>query len=125
MALKLRSHFIWLALILALLPLVAHAREAREQARIDFLIHGVETAKDVTFTRNGSDYHGAEAAKHLRMKVNYAGERVKTAEEFIKYCASESSLTHRKYSVRTGDGKPVDAAEYFTARLREFDAGKH
>lgn len=106
---------------MALMPGLVWAREAREQARIDFLIHEVETARGITFIRNGSEYDGTEGAKHLRMKLGFAGDRVKTAEDFVKYCASESSMSHRKYQVRTADGKTTDAAAYFYAKLREFD----
>jgi len=106
---------------IALMPVIAQAREAREQTRIDFLIHEVETARGMTFIRNGSEYDGAAGAKHLRMKLGFAGDRVKTAEDFVKYCASESSMSHRKYQVRTADGKTTDAAAYFYAKLREFD----
>ena len=97
------------------------ARDTREQARIDFLIHSVETATDVKFVRNGSDYDGIAGAKHLRMKLGYAGERVKTAEDFVTYCASESSFTHQKYKIRSADGRMTDAATYFRAKLHEFD----
>ncbi len=112
-----------LVLVLALLALPhrASAREAREQARIDFLLRKVETSKGVVFIRNGSEHDGPAAASHLRMKLNYAGERLKTAEQFITYCASQSSITHRKYQVRLADGKTVDAASYFEEKLREFD----
>jgi len=113
-----------LLMLVALLPSPARAREAREQARIDFLIHGVETSSGMKFIRNGSEYDGVAGAKHLRMKLGYAGERVKTAEEFVKYCASESSFTHQKYKIRAADGTTSDAASYFHARLREFDERK-
>ena len=116
--------FVRLGLLLALLSLLPcslWAREAREQARIDFLIHGVETTAKVKFVRNGTEYDGPAAASHLRMKLGYAGERVKTAEDFVKYCASESSLTHQKYKIRAADGTMTDAAVYFQTKLREFD----
>ena len=108
-------------LAIALLPSLIWARDAREQARIEFLIRGVETSSRVRFIRNGSEYDGVDGAKHLRMKLAYSGERVKTAEEFVKYCASESSMTHQKYQVRLPDGTTIDAAAYFNAKLREFD----
>jgi hypothetical protein len=110
--------------VIGLLPICASARDAKEQARIDFIIHDVETSQGLKFIRNGSEYDGAAAAKHLRMKLNYAGDRVKTAEDFIKYCATESSLTHQKYTVRTSNGKVRDSAAYFTERLHVFDRGK-
>ncbi len=116
-----RSLVLVLALLAALtVPHRASAREAREQARIDFLLHTVETSK-VVFIRNGSEHDGPAAASHLRMKLNYAGERLKTAEQFITYCASQSSITHRRYQVRLADGKTVDAASYFEEKLRGFD----
>ncbi len=115
------SRYLRLVLLLVLMPAVLFAREAREQARIDFLIQGVEKSSGLKFIRNGTDYDGAAAAKHLRMKLDYAGARLKTAEEFVKYCASESSMTHQKYKIRLADGATVDAAEYFAERLRVFD----
>lgn len=119
---KYRPLLLWF--LIAFAPLLASAREVKEQARIDFIIYDVETSRDLKFIRNGSEYDGAAAAKHLRMKLDYGGERLKTAEDFIKYCASESSLTHRKYAVRTADGKVTDSAKYFTERLRAHDAEK-
>ncbi len=114
-----------LLLLFAFLPALVFAREASEQARIDFLIHGVETSSGIRFIRNGSEYDGAAAAKHLRMKLDYAGKRLKTAEDFVKYCATESSLTHQKYKIRLADGTTTEAATYFLAKLREFDREKH
>jgi hypothetical protein len=113
-----------LLLAIALLPALAFARDAKEQARIDFLIREVETSRDLAFIRNGSEHDGAAAAEHLRRKLDHAGERLKTAEEFIKHCASESSISRRNYKVRTADGKTVDASVYFGERLREFDQRK-
>jgi hypothetical protein len=108
-------------LLAAVLPASLGARDAREQARIDFLIRAVETATNVKFVRNGTEYDGVAGAKHLRMKLGYAAERVKTAEDFVKYCASESSFTHQKYKIREADGTMKDAAAYFHAKLRECD----
>jgi hypothetical protein len=113
---------LWLVLVLAAsLPFSLWARDGREQARIDFLIHGVETATNVKFVRNGTEYDGAAGAKHLRLKLSYAGARVKTAEDFVKYCATESSFTHEKYKIRAADGTMMDSAAYFQAKLREYD----
>jgi hypothetical protein len=112
--------------LLLLLPLsVTLARDAREQARIDFLIHTVELSSGLKFIRNGTEYVGPAAAAHLRMKLGYVGERVKTAEQFVKYCASESSITHQKYKVKLADGTMMDAANYFTEQLHQFDQEKN
>ncbi len=119
-----KLHIASLVCLLTLLSGIVLARDAREQRRIDFLIQSVETSKGIVFIRNASEHDGRAAAAHLRMKLNYAGERVKTAEDFVKYCASESSLTHRKYRIRLPDGTTTEAATYFAERLREFDQQK-
>ena len=121
---RLKTYLFGILTLLAFFSTFAQARDAHEQARIDFLLSSVETAKGMTFIRNGSNYDGAAAAKHLRAKLNYGGERLKTAEDFIKYCATESSITHRKYQVRTADGTTTEAAAYFSSLLREFDQGQ-
>ena len=114
---------LWAVLCLVL-PAVVTAREAKEQARIDFLLRGIETAKGVTFIRNGKAHDAADAGSHLRRKLAYADERIQTAEQFIKHAASESSVTGRNYQVRLADGTTLDAATYFKQQLREFDARK-
>jgi hypothetical protein len=97
------------------------AREAREQARIDFLLHEVETSAGIKFIRNGTEHDGPAAARHLRNKLSVAAARIATAEDFVKYCATESSLTHEKYKVKLAGGTALDAAAYFQAALRKFD----
>jgi hydrogenase maturation factor HypF (carbamoyltransferase family) len=115
-----------LVLIVALLlPPLLFARGAREQQRIDFLLHTVETSNRIVFIRNGSEYDGHAAAQHLRQKLSYVGEKIQTAEQFIQYCASESSITHRKYTVRLENGVTVDSATYFSGLLRDYDQQKH
>jgi hypothetical protein len=109
--------------VLLVRPPLLFGREAREQTRIDFLLNRIESSAEIKFIRNGSEHDGKAAAAHLREKLNYGGGRIATAEDFIKYCASESSLTHQKYKVRLADGTLLDAADYFRAELRKFDAG--
>ena len=100
----------------------ATAPHATEQARIEALIGAVGKLQGATFIRNGSEHTAAEAADHLRLKWKNAGSRVRTAEDFIRVCASESSMSGRKYRIRFADGREVDSADYFTAELRRFDA---
>ena len=116
-----QSSFRVLATVLCLLPVLVFGRDSREQARIDFLIHGVETSTGIKFIRNGTEHDAAAAAAHLRQKLKYLGDRIQTAEQFVKYCASESSLTHRPYKIQLPDGTTKNAADYFTEQLRKFD----
>jgi hypothetical protein len=103
------------------LPALLWARDAREQQRIDYLIQSFASLKGATFIRNGTEHDAATARDHLQTKLRYAGERVKTAEQFIKYCATESSLTHQPYKIRFSDGKVTTTATFFAEKLKEFD----
>jgi hypothetical protein len=110
-----------IALVLVLATTCVFARSAKEQARIDYLINSLSDLKSVVFIRNGSDYDASAAQNHLRQKLRFAGERIHTAEQFIKYCASESSMIRKPYQIRFSDGKVENTADYFAAKLREYD----
>jgi len=91
-----------------------------EQQKIDYLIATVATLHGASFIRNGSAYDGAQAAAHMRLKLRFAGSRVKTAEDFIVYCATGSSVSGTRYSIRFADGHSIDAATFLRGRLAVF-----
>jgi hypothetical protein len=95
---------------------------SHEAARIEALIGSVEKAKGLVFIRNGEEHDAAAAGAHLRMKWKRAGSRVRTAEDFIKVCATESSMSGQKYQIRFADGRVVNSADYFNAQLHRIDA---
>lgn len=111
----------FLALILLAIPGSAHARDAKEDVRIGHLISSVEKLEGAAFIRNGTEYDPKSAAAHLRMKLGKAGDRVKTATDFIDGIASKSSVTGKPYQIRKKDGSVTDARPYFYTRLREYD----
>jgi len=82
----------------------------------------VATLKDATFIRNGTPYDAAHAADHMRLKLRFAGSRVKTAEDFITYCATGSSMSGIKYSIRFSDGRTVDSVTFLHGKLTEYEA---
>lgn len=123
--------FLWLALLLATTcTLSAEAastdtaqRQAVEQRKIDFLIDSVATLKDARFMRNGTSHDADQAAFHMRMKLRLAGSRVKTAEDFIRYCGSKSSRSGAPYRIRFADGHSIDAETFLRRRLADYPAG--
>ena len=116
--------FISLAFVLLLFPTLLLARDAREQQRIDYLMQSLSSLKGAVFIRNGKEYDAPAARDHLQAKLNFAGERVKTAELFIKYCATESSASHQPYKIRFADGTVTETAAFFSEKLKEFDRKK-
>ena len=100
------------------LPL-AHLSEAQ---KIAALIHSVETLKGAVFIRNGTEYDAAKAASHLRRKLDYAGDRIQTANQFIDQLATGSSMTGKPYKIRYANGTTVESAVYFREQLRKLEA---
>lgn len=110
--------------------LLAAARVARaapdeiEQARIERLLHYVETRKDLVFVRNGKDHSARDAALFLRAKYAKMGEHVTTAVQFIDQIASRSSTTGEVYKVRLADGRVLPAAKVLRDELARMDRAR-
>ncbi|HEX5057435.1 MAG TPA: DUF5329 family protein [Gammaproteobacteria bacterium] len=93
-----------------------------ETRKIDYLIASIETLQNAEFIRNGKAYNARDAADHLRLKRKKAGSRIKTANDFIRYCATASSMSGKPYQIRFEDGTLVFTGEYLRRKLAEFEA---
>ncbi|MCK9195649.1 MAG: DUF5329 domain-containing protein [Syntrophales bacterium] len=111
---------ILLIILISLVAVRAYAQDSREAAKIQLLIASVETLEGAKFIRNGREYDARPAANHLRLKLKNAGNYVKTAEDFIKYCGSKSSMTGKPYLIRFSDGTTVKAEVFFRKKLVAF-----
>jgi len=94
-----------------------------ERERTERLIATVERA-DVVFIRNGREHDAGEAAAHLRRKWEQAGDRIRTAEDFIEQVGSRSSQSGEPYRIRTPDGTERESAHWLRERLQEIDAAR-
>jgi hypothetical protein len=95
-------------------------QEAFEQHRIDYLIDSVAALRGASFIRNGKAYDAAKAASHMRLKLRFAGSQVHTAEDFIVYCGTGSSVSGNKYTIRFADGQSIDSASFLRRKLAEY-----
>jgi hypothetical protein len=91
-----------------------------EQKKIEYLIQSIATLQNATFVRNGVEYDAPHAADHLRLKLRRAGNRVKTAQDFIVICATTSSASAQKYQIKFQDGHVVEAATYLRDKLDHY-----
>lgn len=107
-------------ILVSLVVASAYAQDSREAAKIQHLIASIETLEGAKFIRNGREYDARSAADHLRLKLKNAGYRVKTAEDFIKFCGSKSSITGEPYLIRFADGTTVKAEVFFRKKLMAF-----
>jgi hypothetical protein len=91
-----------------------------EARKIEYLIAAIETLPNAQFIRNGTAYEAKDAADHLRLKLRMAGSRVVTAEDFIRLCASVSSVSASPYLIRFADGHTVTSEAFMKEKLAEF-----
>ena len=95
-----------------------------EPEKIEALIATVEKSAGLRFMRNGKDYDGAAAGKHLRDKLKGAGSRVTTARDFIDKLASSSLQSGKHYQIRYSDGRVENSREFLNRKLAELEKGK-
>ena len=98
----------------------AFGQQDIEQSKIEYLISSIAELHDAQFIRNGSEYDSQRAADHLRVKLHYAGGRIKTAEDFIVYCATGSSMTGEPYLIKFADGRLVTTATFLRDKLAAY-----
>jgi hypothetical protein len=101
-------------------PAVAPLSDAE---KIDALIRAVEARKDLQFIRLDVVHSAGEAAGVLRIKLAFAGSRVKTVDDFIDHVATASSTTGKPYFVRYPDGRQVTSAEFLRDELKRIESG--
>jgi hypothetical protein len=115
-----KSILVTACVILALFSGAVNAQDNMERKKIEFLISSVENLKGAKFIRNDLEHDGKEAAEHLRMKLQKAGGKVQTADDFIRLCASKSFISGKPYMVKKSDGKTIKTEEYFREKLKEY-----
>src|ERR1700676_1087030 len=91
-----------------------------EEKKIDYLIASIETLQNAQFIRNGVAYEAKAAADHLRLKRRGAGDRAATVDDFIRLCASVSSMSGIPYQIRFSDGRVVASETFLRERLAGF-----
>ena len=112
-------------LIVILIALICFcAAQVTAKQNDDQVTHEVEQLIDFvristcTFYRNGSWSEAGKAADHINRKYQYVKKRglIKTAEDFIKYAATKSSMSGKRYLVQC-DGEALNCAEWLKAEL--------
>lgn len=102
-------------------PQSSAAPPLTESQKIDRLIAYVGNLKSAVFIRNGDEHTAIEAAKHLQMKREKAGDRVKTADDFIRLCASKSYWSGKAYQIRLADGRTRSAEDVLREELARLE----
>jgi hypothetical protein len=99
------------------------AEPTSESEKIDALIKRIAARTDLSFERNGTTYTSTEAAQHLQVKREFAGDQIRTARDFIDRLGTASSMTGQAYRVRFANGQSIASAEFLHAELAAIEAG--
>ncbi|MEO7698430.1 MAG: DUF5329 family protein [Opitutus sp.] len=87
---------------------------------IESLLSYIGGLEGASFVRNGTAHSPKEAEAHLRMKWTKQKAQIRTAEEFIQKCATDSSTSGKPYVIRFADKSEVKAADLLTKQLAEL-----
>ncbi len=92
-----------------------------EQQKINLLYQEIRSSQAI-FIRNGIEYDAEKAVSHLKRKHDYAGDKIQTARQFIKYLATESSMTGIAYKIKLPGGKVVESGPYLLQVLKKIES---
>ena len=92
-----------------------------ESEKIELLIAHIEAMQNARFIRNGKEYSSSRAARHLRKKWSHVKKRISTADQFIEYIASKSSVSNKPYQIKMSDGSIVTSEAVLRTRLGEIE----
>jgi hypothetical protein len=109
-----------LVIIAVLVTTAVRAQGLSEAQRIESLIRAVEALPNAKFVRNDTEHDASKAGEHLRLKLRESRGRCKTAEDFIRVCASGSSVSGKRYQIRFADGTVQTSEAFLRARLKEL-----
>jgi hypothetical protein len=102
-----------LCLLMLLLIHISSAAGITEE--IESLLLFIEQS-ECTFVRNGNHYDSVKAREHIEKKYAYYKERISTAEDFILYSATQSSITGEPYMVIC-NGENMATSDWLNAEL--------
>ncbi|MEO5700910.1 MAG: DUF5329 family protein [Casimicrobiaceae bacterium] len=103
---------------LTVAPIAQATPDARASAEIEQLLGAIDHS-GCTFVRSGEEYTGAQARRHLELKLGFARSRIDSADQFVRDLASASSTTGEAYRIRCGRDESA-ARTWLESRLRSI-----
>ena len=103
--------------------LIAVSASAGTQEEINHLLHYVANT-DCQYNRNGTDYDGKEARDHITVKYKYYMDDIKTSEDFIRYSATSSKISGKKYRIKCPGSEFVYADDWLLQELESYRHGE-
>jgi hypothetical protein len=72
------------------------------------------------YERNGSVYDGARAEKHINRKYEYFKDKINSAEDFIKYSATKSTMSGKHYKIHCDNIATQNSSDWLLNELKKY-----
>lgn len=73
-----------------------------------------------SFIRNGSAHSSSEAVAHMEKKYRYFRRKIKSAEQFIEFSASKSTLSGEPYWIKCPGTEEQLSSVWLLAELQRY-----
>ena len=89
------------------------------QSEINHLLAFLENS-ECQFERNGTMHTGKDTVNHVKKKYNYFKSKLGSAEKFIEYSATKSTLSGKYYMVLCKDSPKVRTQDWLLQELKNY-----
>jgi hypothetical protein len=96
---------------------------ADTQQEINHLLEFV-TNTSCQYERNGSVYDGVRAEQHIKRKYEYFKDKIKSAEDFIKYSATKSTMSGKQYKIHCENIATQNSSDWLLDELKKYRDGQ-
>lgn len=111
-----------IGLLMMAAPSIAGDADGQAEVEIAYLLDTIARSP-CRFIRNGVEYEASEAHAHILKKYGYAKPWIKSAEDFIRHAATQSSTSGEPYRIRCNDQVVLCADWLWEALERYRQAG--
>jgi len=92
---------------------------ANTQKEIEHLLKFVANTS-CKYERNGTLHDGTKAKNHIQKKYDYFLDKVNTAEDFIEYSATKSTMSGKTYKIHCTNMPVQNSADWLLDELKKF-----
>ena len=92
---------------------------ADTQQEINHLLEFVSNTS-CQYERNGTVYDGARAEQHIKKKYEYFKDEIHSAEDFIKYSATKSTLSGKQYKIHCANMAVQNSSDWLLDELKKY-----
>jgi len=89
------------------------------QTEINHLLAYLENS-ECQYERNGKIHSGKDTVAHVKKKYDYFKSKIDSAEKFIEYSATKSTLSGKYYMVLCQDSPKLKTQDWLLQELKNY-----